>query len=95
MSAVPVGGFGSWPTLGQLLIKAAEAGCTIRDLSGQVVTPDGPVMVRYIHIPGTAKYWIVPDIGDDELVAPWTVGNMERRLGIKTGFPSIPHPNDD
>ena len=90
--AYQVGGFGSWPKLSEVLIRAAELGCAIRDLSGLITTPDGPQRVRYLHNPKNGKYVVIEEIGDDEHVAPSMIAYYERRLGLPEG--SLWEPKD-
>jgi hypothetical protein len=87
--------FGAIPSLGEVIEKARQLGCVVRELTGEIVGPDGPFKVRYLFNPRTQGFVILSDMPDGEPVLPTTVGHIERRLGIVTGFPSAPHPDDN
>jgi len=81
--------FGNHPTLAALVEKLESLGCTISELSGEIVGPDGPFRVRYAVNPENGKYLVLPNETDGTRLSPWIVGNVERRLGLKTGFSSL------
>jgi hypothetical protein len=57
-----------------------------------VITNDGVFKVHYLL--KDDDFQVIDDFKDDERVPPSFVGALERRLSIKTGFPSLP-PDDD
>jgi len=81
--------FGANPTLSKLRERLIELGCRIKDLSGEIVTQDGSCRVQFALNPNNGKFVVLPIIDDDETVSPWIIGNIERRLGIRTGFSTL------
>jgi hypothetical protein len=76
------------PTLVQLRARLEELGCQLRDLSGEIVTGDGTYRVVYVVNPSNGQYVTLPLLADDDLIGQYTIANIERRLGLRTGFPS-------
>ena len=81
--------FGKVPTLAELCERLKSLGCSIKELSGDMVTPDGTCRVVYACNPKNGKFVILPIIAVDEAVSPWLIGNIERRLGVNTGYPTL------
>jgi hypothetical protein len=84
---------GDPPTLRELIKRFCDLGCVERYLSGEMVTEDGVFRVRYLLNPQTGGFIVISDLEDDEIVMPSVVGGMERRLGIRSGYPSIEPPD--
>ena len=61
----------------------------IADLSGELVCDDGVFRIRYAKNPTNDRFVIISEYTDDEVMTPWVIGNIERRLIIITGFPSL------
>lgn len=80
--------FGAAPTLAKLRERLIELGCDIKDLSGHIGGPHGEYRVWYAYNPKNGKYVTLPLLHDDDLVGQYTVANIERRLDLKTGFPT-------
>jgi hypothetical protein len=81
--AMPVGPF---QPLQDVLERLEARGCVRRQLSGQIVTPDGPVTIEYFHNPATGGFYVLDFAAGDKL-APSTIEHIERRLGVDLGFP--------
>jgi len=82
--------YGGSTELAVLIARLVELGCQITELSAPIVGPDGPVRVRHAVNPANSKFVILPNVPDDERLAPSMIGNIERRLGLDTGFPNSP-----
>jgi hypothetical protein len=80
---------GGHPTLSRLVDRLRELGCNVTDLSAEIIGPDGPYKVRYALNPTNNLYDVLPNVPDDEPLSPYVIGNIERRLGLVTGFPSV------
>lgn len=76
------------PTLMQLRARLQELGCELKDMSGEIVTASGTCRVVYVVNPSNGRYVTLPLLGDDDLIGQYTIANIERRLGLRTGFPS-------
>lgn len=81
--------FGGHATPEKLRARLKELGCDIKDLSGEIVTEDGRCRATYALNPQNGRYVVLPIIDEDELVSPWVIGNIERRLGVDTGFSKL------
>jgi hypothetical protein len=77
------------PTMLELVVRLAELGCDIRSLSGEIVTLDGMASIRHAYNPRNRRFMVLPMLEDHEIVSPWVVGNIKRRLGAETGFQSL------
>jgi hypothetical protein len=85
MGAFP---FGGHPTFRQYLTWAIKAGCKVETGVGD--TEDGrPVTVTIIVAPDGRKSTDVGTQYDDRLV-PTTVARLDRQLGMKSPFTSLP-----
>jgi hypothetical protein len=80
---------GRAPTMLELVARLVELGCDIRNLSGEIVTLDGMASIRHAYNPRNRRFIVLPRLDDHEIVSPWVVGNVERRLGVETGFQSL------
>lgn len=76
------------PTLAQLRARLDELGCESKDLSGEIVTADGTYRVVYVVNPANRRYVTLPLLADHDLIGQYTIATIERRLGLRTGFPS-------
>lgn len=57
-------------------------GCELRELDGQIESPDGLThKVRFLYSPETDDFASLTDLEDDELVPESVYRNWERRLG--------------
>ena len=74
------------PTPVTLAKRLAELGCEVRDLSGEVPSLEGGFHVRIATNPRNGRFVILPMLEESEAIAPWVIGNIERRLGLITGF---------
>jgi hypothetical protein len=83
--------FGGHPTFARLKERLQELNCETQKLDGTLVGPDGEKTVWFAVNKGTGAFVVLPDLPDDEHLAPSVIGNIERRLGIETGFASMPH----
>ncbi len=81
--------FGGSPTLAECIACLEELGCKITELSGDLVSEDGVFRVRYALNPANGKFVVLSDHADNDRLTPWVIGNIERRLKLITGFPSI------
>lgn len=73
--------------------RLCELGCIERDLSGTLITDDGECRVRYLLNPVNGCFCIISDLEDDEPLFPSVIGSIERRLGLRSGFPSVDPPD--
>ena len=83
--------FGGHPNLAKYLEFARENGFTVRtgfgpDSSGKVHTT-----IRVFKEGGPSV--IIAGLGQDEYLVPTQVGNLDRRLGLKSPFFSIDDSN--
>jgi hypothetical protein len=76
------------PTLAELRDRIRELGCELKDLSGEVVTDEGSFRVVYALNPANGKFVTLPLLNDWDLLGPYTIATIERRLGLITGFPT-------
>jgi hypothetical protein len=58
-------------------------------LSGEIVTLDGMASIRHAYNPSNRRFMVLPVLEGHDIVSPWVVGNIERRLGVETGFKSL------
>lgn len=87
MSPVPVGG---QPTLGEYLDWARKQGCQV----DQRVVRLGGHAIRVTKIIAPSGRGVIESgTQDDEYLVPTSVDRLDRRLGLKSPFPSIPHPD--
>ncbi|MCW5695168.1 MAG: hypothetical protein KIS96_00390 [Bauldia sp.] len=75
------------PTLAELKARLEDLGCSITVLSDEITTPDGEYVVSAASHEG--RFVALPLVPDGERISPWVIGNIERRLRIKTGFASL------
>ena len=73
---------GPWLTVGKLIELFTAMGCVVGELPGELIGPDGPRRVRYLHSPMTDDFVSLSDLEDDERIPPSEVDNWERRLGV-------------
>ena len=85
----------NWPTLAELIKRCIELGCEHRILPGEVVTDEGSFKVHFLLNIANRDFQVIDDIGDNERVPPSFIAGLERRLGITTGLPSEPQPEDE
>ena len=80
--------FGGHPTLARYIAWARTEGCEAQ--SGLIQDPDGG-MVEYTKITAPNGKWVI-EVGTtaNERLAPTTVGRLDRRLGLKSPFASMP-----
>jgi hypothetical protein len=69
--------------------RLEKLGCEVKDLSGEMVTETGARHVLYAFNPANRRFVVLPIMDGDGQLSPWHVGNIERRLGVKTGFPRL------
>jgi hypothetical protein len=83
---MPAAPFGGHPTLVEYLRWVKGEGCTT--LTGYIATADGALPWTRIEAPNGS--WVV-EVGTEqwEFLSPTTVGRLDRRLGIKSPFPSM------
>lgn len=81
--------FGGHPTLGQYMAWATKAGCTVKQ--GVVSTAAGRAEpVVKITSPDGERWVIVSGMLQDEYLMPTTIARLDRRLGMKSEFFSLP-----
>ncbi|MGH7112145.1 MAG: hypothetical protein ACREFK_17180 [Stellaceae bacterium] len=78
---------GTFHPLSLALERIIATGCVVLDLSGEFVGPDGPMRIRYARNPVTNTFYVFDDFAENDLLAPSTVANIERRLGIDLKLP--------
>lgn len=85
---MPAAPFGGHPTLVEYLRWAEGQGCTVQ--TGYTTTTDG-ALIPSTRIEAPNGGWVV-EVGTEqwEYLPPTTVGRFDRRLGIKSPFPSMP-----
>ena len=49
--------------------------------------PDGPMHIRYVRNPATDGFYIFDDFAEGDFLAPSTIANIERSLGVDLGLP--------
>ena len=77
--------FRAFPTLREIVEEAKKQGCKEKTLSG-IVGPRGPAPARYLVGAGpNGAIKILPNVSDDEHLAPSEIKNIVRVLKI-TGF---------
>jgi hypothetical protein len=81
--------FAESPKLDQLRARLLELGCQIKDLSGEFVTLEGSSRILYARNPANGRFAILPIVEQDARISPWHIGNIERRLNVITGFPTL------
>ena len=79
--------FGPHPTVEQFIEFAQSVGCAVSTAFQQEDGP--PIQVIEISNPNNGRVCIV-DMDLKERLAPSMVTYFQRRLGIKSGFPSAP-----
>jgi hypothetical protein len=79
--------FGRFYLLSVVLQRIATSHCVIVDLSGEFMSPDGPMHIRYARNPATGGFYIFDDFAEGDFLAPSTMANIERRLGVDLGLP--------
>jgi hypothetical protein len=79
--------FGTFYLLAVVLAKLEQCGCKITELTGEFEGPDGPTRIRYVRNPANNQFYILDDYTEDEALAPSTIANIERRLGVDLGLP--------
>ena len=77
--AVPVGEF---LDIEEVVRRATNHGCELREPNSTVVTPWGEMPVRYLFNPATGGTFDISDFSEDEAMGPSTVEAMGRRLGV-------------
>lgn len=85
--AVPLGGWGSFKQVKEIVDLAKAQGCEDRRPKAYIMTPYGKMQVRYLYNPKTGGYYDISDYKDDEFMAPSTIAAAERRLGVKLSGP--------
>ena len=90
MAAVPFGGHISFA---EYLEWARRQGCVVE--SGVIFTDDGR-SVALTRIFAPSGRWVI-EVGtaQDEYLLPTTIDRLDRRLGIKSPFLSLPGPNNE
>ena len=81
--------FAANPKLDDLRARLVGLGCEIKDLSGEFVTLEGSSRILYARNPQNGRFIILPIIDQDARISPWHIGNIERRLNLITGFPTL------
>ena len=87
--------FSEQPRLNEYLRNAEKLGCTVR--SGVTTDPDGrPCSAIYVLAPN-GKHVVIVDMLESERLAPATVAYYDRRLDMKSVYPSpeIPQSGED
>jgi hypothetical protein len=71
---------------------AQDQGCVVN--SGYCKAPDGTMqpITRFERVSDDGTIWFDVEIGTEqwENLAPTTVGRLDRQLGLKSPYPSIP-----
>lgn len=84
---VPVGGH---PTLAQYIDWARSQGCQV---SHRTVKGKGRTVRVTKFIAPSGRGMIETGTELDDYLVPTTVDRLDRRLGLKSPWPSIPHPD--
>jgi hypothetical protein len=85
--------FGGHPTFGDYLRWALEQGCAVR--SGYAVGPGGQTHSQTIIVSPDESRWVIEAGTDqDEFLTPTTIARLDRRLGVKSPWFSLPHPDE-
>jgi hypothetical protein len=86
MSAAP---FGGHPTLAEYAEWARQQGCIIE----QGLNIKGGRAISVTKIVAPSGKWVI-EVGTqhDDYLVPTTVNRLDRRLGLRSPFPSMPHP---
>ena len=78
--------FREHPTLNEYLRHAEKLGCEVR--SGVTTDPDGrPCSAIHVVAPN-GKHVVIVDMLESERLAPATVAHFDRRLDMKSVYPS-------
>lgn len=87
------GPFGKLPRFVEYLRWAAEQGCTWQ--SGYAQSNDGFQEITTRIIAPDGRWYL--DIGTNQfdLLVPSTIARMDRRLGIKSPFPSLDNTDEE
>lgn len=83
--------FGGHPTFAKYLEWATSIGCKVS--SGYAHDDEGkPHGITRIESPDGER-WVIEAATQEEYLVPTTIDRLDRRLGIKSPFFSLPHPN--
>ncbi len=90
MAAVPFGGHTSFA---EYLDWARKQGCTVE--SGVIFIDDGRT-ASFIRITAPSGRWAIEaGVEQDEYIMATTVTRLDRRLGMKSPFFSLPEPGEE
>ena len=90
MAAVP---FGGGTSFAEYLDWARKQGCTVE--FGVLYADDGR-SAAFVRINAPSGRWAIEaGVDQDEYIMPTTVNRLDRRLGLKSPFFSLPGPNDE
>jgi hypothetical protein len=86
---MPAAPFGQHPTFGEYLQWAQNVEkCTVHVLRRS--TLDGNLETRTMIEAPSGRYAIERGTEQNDRLSPTTVGRLDRRLGLKSPFPSVP-----
>jgi hypothetical protein len=75
---------GNWRNVGELIEFFVLNGCELRDLPGEIESPDGEThTVRYLYSPFTDDFASLTDLDNGDSIPEDIYRNWERRLGFK------------
>lgn len=85
--------FGGHPTFGQYIAWAIDNGCTVQ--SGYAADDKGrPHAITKITSP-SGQWVIEAGTQQHDYLMPTTISRLDRRLGLKSPYFALPHPDDD
>lgn len=64
-------------------------------MSDVISLEHGEYIIRFIRSPTRSRSVFLHQYAEDEHLQPSVIAHFERVLGVKTGFPSRPHRDDD
>jgi len=83
--------FGGHPSFARMKERLLQLGCSIEKVEGTIIFQGRPIEILFILNPENGRFLPLPNMSDEERLAPSLVEHIERRLGVVTGFATKPH----